>query len=131
MAGRKRFRDEQDSERRDTAEEQKRMKAESRSCGSSEVASCPRKTEWHRSSLLEGAEGDDSGSSAYSTEESEDADEDGVDGAGIRSASKPGRVWVHACRHGCYLGLLQGASQAHADTSDVALEGWGRYHFSF
>ena len=116
---------------RDMAEDQKRMKAESKSSGSSEVASCPRETESHRSAPLEGAEGDDSESSTCSTEESEDADEDGVDGAGIRSASKPGRVWVHACRHGCYLGPLQGASQAHADTSDVAVEASGRYPFSF
>jgi len=68
MAGRKRFRDDQRLEGRDLAEDQKRMKAESKSSGSSEVASCPRETESHRSAPLEGDEGDDSGSSAYSTE---------------------------------------------------------------
>ena len=68
MAGRKRFRDDQNLERRDMTEDQKRMKAESKSSVSSEVASCPRETESHRSAPLEGDEGDDSGSSAYSTE---------------------------------------------------------------
>jgi len=60
MAGRKRFRDDQRLERRDLVEDQKRMKAESKSSGSSEVVSCPREAESHRSVPLEGAEGDDS-----------------------------------------------------------------------
>ena len=68
MAGRKRFRDDQNLERRDMTEDQKRMKAESKSSVSSEVARCPRAAESHRSAPLEGDEGDDSGSSAYSTE---------------------------------------------------------------
>ena len=68
MAGRKRFRDDQILERRDMTEDQKRIKAESKSPVSSEVASCPRETALHRSASSEGDEGDDSGSSAYSTE---------------------------------------------------------------
>ena len=90
MSGRKRFRDDQRLERRDLVEGQKRMKAESKSSGSSEVIRCPREAESHRSAPLEGVEGDDSGSSACSMEESEDADEDGVEGQVFAVQANPG-----------------------------------------